>query len=92
MTDKPNLEADLDRVLAVVDEISGDRPKSLLWLRSPLEEFKGHTPERLVSIGRVDDVIAYLNSTLSPFPPLRCFHQQAFRRTPFQFLFPSYWD
>ena len=67
MTDNPNLETDLDRVLAVVDQISGDRPKSLLWMRSPLKEFKGHTPERLVSIGRVDDVIAYLDSISSGF-------------------------
>lgn len=67
MTDNPNLETDLDRVLSAVDQISGDRHKSLLWLRSPLKEFKGHTPENLVSIGRVEDVIAYLNSVSSGF-------------------------
>ena len=67
MTDNPNLEADLNKVLSVVDDISGDRHKSLLWLRSPLKEFKEKTPEDLVSIGRVEDVIAYLDSISSGY-------------------------
>jgi hypothetical protein len=32
-----------------------------------LREFKGKTPEELVSIGRVEDVIAYLNSISSGY-------------------------
>jgi hypothetical protein len=62
MTVDSNREADLERVLALVDRVSGDRQASLAWLQSPLKEFGGRTPENLVLMGRVEDVLAYLNS------------------------------
>lgn len=58
---------DLERVLSAVDQISGDRQASLAWLRLPLKEFGNRTPENLVSMGRVEDVIAYLDSISSGF-------------------------
>jgi hypothetical protein len=67
MSEKADREADLDRVLAVADQVSGGRRESLLWLRHPLKEFKGKTAESLVAMGRADDVIGYLNSTSNGF-------------------------
>lgn len=67
MTDKVAQQVDLDRVLAVADQVSGARDKSLLWLRQPLKEFNGQSPEILVAMGRTDDVIDYLNSISSGF-------------------------
>jgi hypothetical protein len=67
MTADLNREADLDRLLTIVDQVSGDRQASLNWLQSPLKEFEGRTPETLVLAGRVEDVIAYLNSISSGF-------------------------
>lgn len=58
---------DLARVLAAVDDISGDRQRSLAWLRAPLGEFEDLTPERLVEVGRADDLLAYIRSISSGF-------------------------
>jgi hypothetical protein len=60
-------EADLDRVLAAADQVSGARRESLRWLRHPLKEFNGETAESSVAIGRADDVFGYLNSISSGF-------------------------
>jgi hypothetical protein len=62
MTADSSRAPDLDRVLTVVDQISGDRQASLAWLQLPLKEFGDRTPENLIAIGRVDDLIAYLDS------------------------------
>jgi uncharacterized protein (DUF2384 family) len=67
MTDKPSREADFERVLAVADQISGDRQASLLWLRRPLKEFDDRTPENLILMGQVENVLAYLSSISSGF-------------------------
>jgi hypothetical protein len=67
MTADPNRQADLDRGLAVVDELSGSRQASLAWLQRPLKEFGDCTPEKLVMVGRVEDVISYLDSISSGF-------------------------
>jgi hypothetical protein len=67
MTADPNRGLDLDPILAVVDRISGDRQASLAWLQLPLKEFGGRTPENLISMGRTEDLIAYLDSISSGF-------------------------
>ena len=67
MTDFPSREIDLDRVLAIADQISGGRSESLKWLHQPLREFNGQTPHSLVLMDRVEDVIGYLNSISSGF-------------------------
>lgn len=67
MTANQSRESDLDRVLAIVDKISGARHESLLWLQHPLKEFDDQTPEHLVAMGRANDVIGYLNSISSGF-------------------------
>lgn len=58
---------DLERVLAIVDQISGGQQESSLWLRQPLQEFNGLSPESLVEMGRADDVIGYLSSLSGGF-------------------------
>ena len=67
MTDSSSRDIDLDRVLAVADQMSGARSESLKWLHQPLREFKGEKPHSLVMMGRVDDVIGYLHSISSGF-------------------------
>ena len=67
MTGELSRESDIERLLAIVDQISGDRQASLDWMRRPLKEFKDGTPEKLVLKGHVEDVIAYLDSVSSGF-------------------------
>jgi hypothetical protein len=67
MTDTPHRESELNLVLSLADRISGSRQESLLWLRRPLKEFNGKSPEHLVSLGRVDELIGYLNSISGGF-------------------------
>lgn len=67
MTANSHRACDLDRVLAVADRISGDRQASLAWLQLPLKEFGDLTPDNLVSMGRADDLVAYLESISSGF-------------------------
>lgn len=67
MSDSRDRQADLDRVLAIADQVSGGRQESLLWLGRPLKEFRDQSPESLISMGRADDVIGYLRSIASGF-------------------------
>lgn len=67
MRDSFNNEGEIDRVLALADQISGDRQKSLLWLRRPLKQFNDQTPEQLVLKGRAGDLIPFLNSLSSGY-------------------------
>ena len=60
-------DGNLDRILEIVDQISGDRQVSLRWLRSPLKEFRNRTPEDLIQMGRVEDLIAYIDSISSGY-------------------------
>lgn len=51
------------RVIKAAADVSGDIRKALFWYRNePLGPFGYKTPERLVSEGRADDVIRYLES------------------------------
>jgi len=59
--------ADLERILEAVDQLSGDRQVSLAWLRTPLKEFQGLTPEELVGSGRTVDLLAYVDSVSGGF-------------------------
>jgi hypothetical protein len=55
------------KVLSRIDGITGERQRSLAWLQSPLKEFGGQTPQRLVELGRAEDVLGFLDSMSSGF-------------------------
>jgi hypothetical protein len=49
------------RVLAAATDFNGSREKAAFWYRNqPLADFSYKTPETLVSEGRADDVIRYI--------------------------------
>lgn len=49
------------RVIAAASDLRGDSNQALFWFRTrPLAEFGYKTPETLVSEGRADDVIRYV--------------------------------
>lgn len=51
------------RVLRAASDFSGDFEKALFWYRNdPLPGFSYKTPEKLVSEGRADDVLNYIES------------------------------
>lgn len=54
---------DMVRVLAVAAEMTGDKKRAAFLLRNePLRAFGYKTADTLVQEGRVDDVVAYLES------------------------------
>ncbi len=59
--------SDRSRVLAAADRVTASREATLEWFRRPLAAFDGKTPADLVALGRVDDVVAYLDSVSSGF-------------------------
>lgn len=51
------------RVIAAATDLRGDGNRALFWFRNqPLADFGYKTPEVLVSEGRADDVIRYVES------------------------------
>lgn len=60
-------DADLQKVLAAVDQVTANREESLAWLERPLEAFGGQTPTALLASDRVEDVLGYLDSVSSGF-------------------------
>jgi Protein of unknown function (DUF2384) len=51
------------RVLSAAMAVAGDRDRAIYWYRNtPIPEFKHQTAEHLVSTGRTDAVVAYLQS------------------------------
>jgi uncharacterized protein (DUF2384 family) len=51
------------RVLAAATEVSGDQGKAMFWFRNePIRDFGYQTAEKLVSAGKADAVIDYLQS------------------------------
>jgi hypothetical protein len=43
--------------------VAGDRDRAIYWYRNtPIPEFRHQTAEHLVSIGRTDAVVSYLQS------------------------------
>ena len=51
------------RVLSAATEVSGERMRALYWYRNtPIPEFEHRTAEQLVSAGKADALIAYLQS------------------------------
>ena len=54
------------RALSAAMEIQPDRSRAIYWFRNtPIQEFSHCTAEQLVSRGRVDAVISYLESVAS---------------------------
>lgn len=45
---------DVDRVIALVESVSGDRAKVMVWLGRPLATFGGRAPLQLSADGRTD--------------------------------------
>lgn len=62
MTSSRVTSLDTKRVLAAADLVTGDRKESVAWLNNPLDAFGGQTPEALITFGRTNDVIRYLES------------------------------
>ena len=60
-------ESDCSRVIAAADRVTSNRESSLEWFGRPLDAFGGKTPEELVTLGRADDVVGYLDSVSSGF-------------------------
>ena len=51
------------RVIKAATDLNGELPRALWWYRNePLAVFKYQTAERLVSQGRADDVLSYVES------------------------------
>lgn len=51
------------RVLSAAMSMTGDRDRAIYWYRNtPIPEFKHQTAEHLVSTGRTDAVVSYLQS------------------------------
>ena len=51
------------RVIKAATDLNGELPRALWWYRNePLAAFKYQTAERLVSQGRADDVLSYVES------------------------------
>ena len=51
------------RVISAAMEVQPDRSRALYWFRNaPIPEFSHRTAEQLVSRGRVDAIISYLDS------------------------------
>lgn len=67
MTSSQSRESDRSRVLAAADRVTSNRAASLEWYGRPSDVFGGKTPEDLVSLGRADDVVGYLDSVSSGF-------------------------
>jgi hypothetical protein len=56
------------RAIQAVVDISGDLPRALFWYRNqPLQPFADKTAEQLVSEGRTDDLIRYIESISAGF-------------------------
>jgi len=54
------------RLLAIATEMTGDKQRADFLLRTePLKAFDGKTAETLLKEGRVEDVMAYLESFAS---------------------------
>lgn len=54
---------DAIRVLGVAADINGNLPDALFWFRNePIPPFDYQTPEQLVSAGRTDDLVRYVQS------------------------------
>ena len=54
------------RVLSAAMAMTGDRDRAIYWYRNtPIPEFKHQTAEHLVSTGRTDAVVSYLQSIMS---------------------------
>ena len=49
-------------IMHSVRKIAGNDDAASAWMDEPLPTFDGKTPARLVSEGRADDVLAYINS------------------------------
>jgi hypothetical protein len=49
-------------ILPAAEAISGDRDKALAWLQEPLAAFGGKTALELVTEGRTDDLLGYIQS------------------------------
>ncbi|WP_374473194.1 MbcA/ParS/Xre antitoxin family protein [Arenimonas sp.] len=62
MTSSRVTSLDTKRVLAAADLVTGDRKESVAWLKSPVGAFGGQSPEALITLGRTNDVIRYLES------------------------------
>lgn len=51
------------RVLGAAADINGNLPDALFWFRNePISTFDYQTPEQLVSTGRADDLLRYVQS------------------------------
>lgn len=60
---QPVITPDALRVLSAAMGIAGDRDRAIYWYRNtPIPEFQHRTAEHLVSIGKTDAVVAYLQS------------------------------
>lgn len=54
---------DAVRVIKAATDVSGDANKALFWYRThPISEFGYKTPETVVSEGRVEDVLKYIDT------------------------------
>jgi hypothetical protein len=54
---------DAIRVLGAAADINGNLPDALFWFRNePIPPFDYQTPEQLVSAGRADDLLRYVQS------------------------------
>ena len=60
-------ESGRSRVIVAADRVTSNREVSLEWFGRPLDAFGGKTPEELVTLGRADDVVGYLDSVSSGF-------------------------
>lgn len=59
--------SDMERVIDAATQVSCDRIKAERWLAEPIEAFGGKTGLQLVSEGRADALIGYLESFASGF-------------------------
>lgn len=60
---QPVITPDALRVLWAATGVAGDRDRAIYWYRNtPIPDFQHQTAEHLVSTGRTDAVVAYLQS------------------------------
>lgn len=56
-----------ERVIALVESISGDQTKAIQWMNEPLKDFGGKTPFQLIAEDRTESLIGYIQSFESGF-------------------------
>lgn len=59
--------SELERVISAAEIIAGSRLAALAWFERPLRALGDQSPAQLVSEGRAEAVLAYLDSVESGF-------------------------